>query len=94
MLRFSQTPNLNEVGKDELDGKLDDWQQHPGSDVPAFERYVTQLKTYYVDYQTFLPKSTRTQAVQGLYLLHLLSVDRIGEFHTELEVTGGISIRN
>jgi len=55
-------------------------------DVPAFERYVTQLKTYYVDYQTFLPKSTRTQAVQGLYLLHLLSVDRIGEFHTELEV--------
>merc|ERR1711869_99862 len=39
-----------------------------------------------VDYQTFLTKSTRTQAVQGLYLLHLLSVDRIGEFHTELEV--------
>jgi len=55
-------------------------------DTAAFERYVTQLKTYYVDYATFLPKSARAQAVQGLYLLHLLSTDRIGEFHTELEV--------
>jgi 26S proteasome regulatory subunit N12 len=55
-------------------------------DMAAFERYVTQLKTYYLDFATLLAPSARQQALQGLLLLHLLSDNRIGEFHTELEV--------
>jgi 26S proteasome regulatory subunit N12 len=57
-----------------------------GADAAAFERYMTQLKPFYQDYADALPKSQKQEAAQGLMLLHLLSSDRIGEFHTELEV--------
>ena len=57
-------------------------------DVPAFERYIAQLKTYYNDYQSVLgPASGNNQgAVLGLYLLCLLSQNQIAEFHTEYEL--------
>lgn len=54
------------------------------SDLQGFERHVAQLKMYYNDLQ--LQPSENKYPILGLYLLHLLSSDRIGEFHTELEL--------
>jgi len=54
-------------------------------DEKAFERYVQQLKPYYFDYKN-LPESERKYPILGLYLLFLLAENRIGEFHTELEI--------
>eukprot|EP01121_Diplochlamys_sp_Union-15-3_P021991 TRINITY_DN9226_c0_g1_i1.p1 TRINITY_DN9226_c0_g1~~TRINITY_DN9226_c0_g1_i1.p1 ORF type:complete len:262 (-),score=45.12 TRINITY_DN9226_c0_g1_i1:130-915(-) len=54
-------------------------------DEKAFMRYVKQLKPYYFDYKN-LPESERKYPILGLYLLCLLAANRIGEFHTELEV--------
>ncbi|KAI8852839.1 COP9 signalosome [Chytridium lagenaria] len=55
-------------------------------DIPAFERFISQLKTYYNDYNTILPPSQRMHKYLGLNLLRLLAQNRISEFHTELEV--------
>merc|ERR1711988_532853 len=52
----------------------------------AFERHVSQLKMYYNGSPGNLQASQQKFVVQGLYLLHLLASDRIGEFHTELEL--------
>lgn len=54
-------------------------------DLAGFERHVTQLKTYYQDFGSLLA-SKHQHPILGLYLLHLLAADRIGEFHTELEL--------
>mmetsp|Transcript_7473 Transcript_7473/g.13393 ORF Transcript_7473/g.13393 Transcript_7473/m.13393 type:complete len:220 (+) Transcript_7473:67-726(+) len=54
-------------------------------DPQAFERHVAQLKLYYTDHKTDAP-SDQKYPILGLYLLHLLASDRIGEFHTELEL--------
>jgi 26S proteasome regulatory subunit N12 len=53
-------------------------------DVQGFERHVSTLKMYYNDNPNQV--SEKRFVVQGLYLLHLLASDRIGEFHTELEL--------
>jgi len=55
-------------------------------EMSAFERHVAQLKMYYNDHQKGLKPSDRKYQLLGLYLLHLLASDRIGEFHTELEL--------
>jgi len=55
-------------------------------DVSAFERSMTQLKTYYSDYGPYLPESPHRYPILGVYLLHLLAENKIGEFHTELEL--------
>ena len=55
-------------------------------EIPAFERYVAQLKIYYADFATTLPQSQRQYPVLGLNLLRLLAQTRIAEFHTELEL--------
>ena len=54
------------------------------TEIPAFERYVAQLKVYYSD-ASMLPPSQRQFPILGLNLLRLLSQNRIAEFHTELE---------
>jgi len=54
-------------------------------DPPVFERHVAQLKLYYTDHGADAP-SEQKYPILGLYLLHLLASDRIGEFHTELEL--------
>jgi len=56
------------------------------NDVAAFERHVTQLKTYYSDFSSLLPASDAQYVITGLYLLGLLAHNRIAEFHTELEL--------
>lgn len=54
-------------------------------DTEAFERYMSQLKTYYVDYAGALPESAYMYELLGLNLLCLLSKNKIADFHTELE---------
>lgn len=55
-------------------------------DLSGFERHVSQLKMYYNDGQQGLSPSEQKYPIIGLHLLHLLASDRIGEFHTELEL--------
>merc|ERR1719502_2426094 len=55
-------------------------------EIPAFERYVAQLKIYYSDCAATLPASQRQYPILGLNLLRLLAQNRIAEFHTELEL--------
>lgn len=56
------------------------------ADETLFERHVTQARTYYVDYAGLLPPSPRQNLVLGLNLMRLMAQNRIGEFHTELEL--------
>jgi len=60
------------------------------NDLEAFERQVKQLKVYYRDFTLLLKgqQSPNEHKIMGLYLLYLLASDRIGEFHTELELIG------
>lgn len=55
-------------------------------DEISFERHVSQAKTYYVDYASVIPKSSRQNLILGLNLMRLLAQNRIAEFHTELEL--------
>jgi len=55
-------------------------------DIPSFERYMAQLKCYYLDYKTEIPESAYKCELLGLNLLCLLSQNRVAEFHTELEL--------
>lgn len=52
----------------------------------GFERYYLQLRCYYFDYDQLLPTSVYKLQIIGLYLLNLLSQNRLAEFHTELEL--------
>lgn len=54
--------------------------------IPSFERYISQLKCYYLDYKDDLPESAYKYQLLGLNLLCLLSQNRLAEFHTELEL--------
>jgi 26S proteasome regulatory subunit N12 len=54
--------------------------------IPAFERYMSQLKCYYYDYSKQIPESPNKYKLLGLNLLFLLSQNRVAEFHTELEL--------
>ncbi|KAH7640122.1 regulatory particle non-ATPase 12 [Dermatophagoides farinae] len=62
--------------------------------IPAFERYMAQLKCYYFDYSTDLTESTFKYQLLGLNLLCLLSQNRVSEFHTELELLPMKEIQN
>jgi 26S proteasome regulatory subunit N12 len=55
-------------------------------DVPSFERYMSILKSMYTDQPNSLPESSRKYELLGLNLLCLLSQNRLGDFHTELEL--------
>lgn len=55
-------------------------------DIPAFERYMSQLKCYYFDYAGILPDSPYVYQLLGLNLMRLLAQNRLAEFHTELEL--------
>jgi len=52
--------------------------------IPAFSRYISQLKSYYFDYSD-LPKSYFRSQLLGLNLLCLLAQNKVSEFHTEIE---------
>lgn len=55
-------------------------------DEASMERSFTQLKAFYADTKTLLPKSSQEQSLLGLDLLRLLVQNRIAEFHTDLEL--------
>ncbi|ETW84574.1 hypothetical protein HETIRDRAFT_473268 [Heterobasidion irregulare TC 32-1] len=55
------------------------------TDVPSFDRYFSQLRTFYNDFSTVLPPSKREFPIRGLNLIHLLIQNRIADFHTTLE---------
>merc|ERR1711963_457255 len=55
-------------------------------DAPSFERYMSMLKSIYTDQSKTLPESSRMYELLGLNLLFLLSRNRLGDFHTELEL--------
>ena len=55
-------------------------------DIPAFERNFTVLKTYYDEFSNILPESQKKYSILGLYLLYLLSFNKIAEYHTEIEM--------
>ncbi|KAK7470815.1 regulatory particle non-ATPase [Stygiomarasmius scandens] len=54
-------------------------------DVPSFDRYFSQLQTFYTDYSSLLPPSKREYPIRGLNLVRLLTQNRIADFHTTLE---------
>jgi len=54
-------------------------------DVPSFDRYFSQLQTFYTDYSSVLPPSKREFPIRGLNLIRLLTQNRIADFHTTLE---------
>ncbi|EIM88531.1 proteasome 26S subunit [Stereum hirsutum FP-91666 SS1] len=54
-------------------------------DVPSFDRYFSQLQTFYNDFSTVLPQSKREFPIRGLNLIRLLIQNRIADFHTTLE---------
>ncbi|EDV20279.1 expressed hypothetical protein [Trichoplax adhaerens] len=55
-------------------------------DIQSFQRYMTQLKPYYIDYSDILPESPYMYQLLGLNLLALLAENRLAEFHIELEL--------
>merc|ERR1712227_175420 len=55
-------------------------------DIDAFERYMAQLKCYYLDYKDDLPESAYKFQLLGLNLLRLLAQNKLADFHTELEL--------
>lgn len=63
-------------------------------DVFSFERYVAQLKSYYFDYANILKESDYKYTILGLNLMRLLAQNRLGEFHTELELFPPDQLRN
>lgn len=55
-------------------------------DIEGFERNFTIVKTYYDEFSEILPESQKKYSVLGLYLLYLLSFNKISEYHTEIEL--------
>lgn len=55
-------------------------------DIDAFERYMAQLKCYYLDYKDDLPESAYKSQLLGLNLLRLLAQNKLADFHMELEL--------
>jgi len=63
-------------------------------DIASFERYISQVKTYYFDYAKRIPASSRQFMIIGLNLLHLLGKNKLDEFHTELELLPAEAFQN
>ncbi|SCL98344.1 26S proteasome regulatory subunit RPN12, putative [Plasmodium chabaudi chabaudi] len=56
------------------------------NDIKSFTIYMAQLFIYYFDFKNVLQKSAKQNAILGVYLLHLLSSNSIGDFHMTLEI--------
>ncbi|KAI0787097.1 COP9 signalosome [Irpex lacteus] len=59
--------------------------EYKNEDIPSFDRYFSQLQTFYNDYSSVLPPSPREFPIRGLNLIRLLTQNRIAEFHTTLD---------
>ena len=54
-------------------------------DVQSFERHYQILKYYYYELSSVLPASNKKNTIMGLWLLYLLSSNKVSEYHSELE---------
>lgn len=78
-----ENPNDLQIARDILEvGAL--WSVH-SRDIPSFDRYFSQLQTFYNDLGPSLKRSPREMPIRGLNLIRLLTQNRIAEFHTTLE---------
>ena len=55
-------------------------------DTTMFDRNFAQLKTFYTDLRAHMPVSQHEYHILSLNLLHLLTQNRIAEFHVEIEL--------
>jgi len=55
-------------------------------DITFFDRYFAQLKHYYHELSSNLPKSPYQNELIGAHLLSLLSQNKMSEFHIEIEI--------
>jgi len=55
-------------------------------DIEEFERNIAVLKSYYEEFEGILPTSSQKYTILGLYLLYLLSYNKISQYHTEIEL--------
>jgi 26S proteasome regulatory subunit N12 len=55
-------------------------------DPEQFERHMSQLKILYFDCASFLTPSPKQNVILALNLMGLLALNRVAEFHTELEL--------
>ena len=56
-------------------------------DIASFERNFSILRTYYDELDPIIGlESQRKYTILGLYLLYLLSFNKISEYHTEIEL--------
>jgi 26S proteasome regulatory subunit N12 len=58
------------------------------ADHAAMERAVKALRPLYYDYAQTLPESPRAHTLLGVYLLYLLTENRLADLHAELELMG------
>lgn len=63
-------------------------------DIEAFERNFATVKTYYDEFEGILPVSQKKYTILGLYLLYLLSFNKISEYHTEIELIPNSELNN
>eukprot|EP00484_Ammonia_sp_Unknown_P023899 CAMPEP_0197037526 /NCGR_PEP_ID=MMETSP1384-20130603/14714_1 /TAXON_ID=29189 /ORGANISM="Ammonia sp." /LENGTH=254 /DNA_ID=CAMNT_0042467839 /DNA_START=49 /DNA_END=813 /DNA_ORIENTATION=+ len=54
-------------------------------DLQMFDRVITQLKQYYL-MENIGKLSKQRQHLMGLYLMYLLTENRLGDFHVEIEL--------
>ena len=54
--------------------------------LESFERHISLVKAFYVDFASYIPLSDNQCHIIGLYLLALLAQNRIAEYHSELEL--------
>eukprot|EP00298_Acanthocystis_sp_HF-20_P015151 c21040_g2_i1.p1 GENE.c21040_g2_i1~~c21040_g2_i1.p1 ORF type:complete len:251 (+),score=76.61 c21040_g2_i1:585-1337(+) len=55
------------------------------NDLAAFEKSFIQLRAFYSDFNSGLPESENKWRIIGLFLIYLVTENRISEFHSELE---------
>jgi 26S proteasome regulatory subunit N12 len=55
-------------------------------DIEEFERNICVLRGFYDEFEGMLPTSAKKASVLGLYLLYLLSYNKISQYHTEIEL--------
>jgi len=63
-------------------------------DTESFARYMSMLKVYYKDFKDNIPESCYMYELLGLDLLCLLSQNKVGEFHTALELLPQEAVAN
>jgi len=63
-------------------------------DTESFARYMNMLKVYYKDFKDNIDESCYMYELLGLDLLCLLSQNKVGEFHTALELLPADELAN